>query len=222
MQGLPKFLTGCFLAIAAFTPLVARAGTDSGKVIVSQAPAEEELFVEDRITTQIVSGVLFSPVGIGPDHESFDYAQTNLRLGWMLNTPSENGGFFRGNFEAIAELSGSAVFEGWGNVLIGPTFLVRYNFVQPGWKIVPYAQVGAGFVYTDAYENGNQTAIGQAIEFTPQASVGLKYLACGNWSIDAEFMYHHISNASMADRNGGINALGGFVGATYYFGKLWK
>jgi opacity protein-like surface antigen len=215
MKGFSKLFTTCFVAIAAFANSYIYAGTDSSKEIITKpAPVEEELFVEDRITTQLVTGVLFSPVGIGPDHESFDYEQTNLRLGWMLNTPSPDGGFFRGNFEAIAELSGSAIFDGWGNVMVGPTFLVRYNFVQPEWKVVPYVQVGAGFVYTDAYENMNQTVIGQAWEFTPQASVGLKYLLGNNWSLDAEFMYHHVSNASMADRNGGINSLGGLVGVT--------
>jgi len=222
MKGSLKLLSGCLVAVAAFGTSSLKAGTDTSKEIITKAPIEEELFVEDRITTQLVSGVLFSPIGIGPDHESFDYAQTNLRLGWMLNTPSENGGLLRGNFEALLELSGSAIFEGWGDIIIGPTFLLRYNFVQPKSKFIPYAQIGAGFVYTDAYKNMNQTVIGQAWEFTPQASLGMKYLAGDNWSLDTEFMYHHISNASIADRNGGINSFGGFVGATYYFGKLWK
>jgi hypothetical protein len=35
-------------------------------------------------------------------------------------------------------------------------------------------------------------------------------------------MFHHISNASIANRNDGVNALGGFIGATYYFDKLWQ
>jgi hypothetical protein len=29
----------------------------------------------------------------------------------------------------------------------------------------------------------------------------------------------HISDANQADRNGGVNALGGSLGITYYFGK---
>jgi hypothetical protein len=43
-----------------------------------------------------------------------------------------------------------------------------------------------------------------------------------NWSFDAEFMYHHISNASLADRNIGVNSFGGFVGFTYLFDKPWE
>ncbi len=56
----------------------------------------------------------------------------------------------------------------------------------------------------------------EAIEFTPQASLGLHYLIDEKWSIDAEAMFHHISNAGLAERNRGINALGGFIG-TYLF-----
>ena len=62
----------------------------------------------------------------------------------------------------------------------------------------------------------------EAIEFTPQASLGLHYLINKKWSIDAEAMLHHISNAGLSERNRGINALGGFIGLTYFFDRLWK
>lgn len=200
--------------------LTLHAGTPMSAPVGIRPALEEERFVEDRITVQAVTGALFSPVGIGPDHPTFNYAQTNLRLGWMLNSPGEDHPL-RGNFEAILELSASGVFNGFGNVLIGPSALVRYNFVQPGWIVVPYIQGGAGIVYTDAYEDRSQRAIGQAIEFTPQASIGARFLVAEDWSVDVEGMFHHISNANLADRNKGINALGGFVGASYYFDKLW-
>jgi outer membrane protein W len=100
---------------------------------------------------------------------------------------------------------------------VGLTALIRYNFVQPSAKLFPYAQGGVGIVYTDAYKDLSQDAIGQSIEFTPQGSVGIRYLIHPNWSVDAEAMYHHISNANLAGRNDGINAFGGFIGLTYYF-----
>ncbi|GAB4252347.1 MAG: hypothetical protein OHK005_19590 [Candidatus Methylacidiphilales bacterium] len=198
-------------------------GTSSaGEKLRATALSEPDLFVEDRINVSLMTGPLFSHVGLGPSHPHFNYVMTNLRVGWMLNTPSDNAGLLRGNFEAIGELSTSGVFSGFGSVVIGPTFLVRYNFVQPGWKLVPYVQVGAGFVYTDAYETRSQRAIGQAWEFTPQAAVGFRYLINDHWSVNAEGIYHHISNADMSDRNLGINAVGGLVGVSYFFDKLWK
>jgi hypothetical protein len=192
----------------------------SEPVLLEEAKAG--VFVEDRISFSLMAGALFSHVAIGPDHPHFNYQMTNLRVGWILNTPSDDASILRGCFEAIGELSISSVFSGFGNVMIGPTFLVRYNFVQPNWKVIPYLQAGAGFVYTDAYQNGNQRAIGQAIEFTPQASAGLRYLVNDNWSINAEGIFHHVSNANMSNRNLGINGVGGLIGVTYFFDKLWQ
>jgi hypothetical protein len=211
------FLIAFALAFAA----TLLAGVEMSAPAALRPALEDDRYIEDRITFQVVSGALFSPVGLGPDHPTFNYAQTNLRLGWMLNSPGQDHPL-RGNFEAIIELSTSGIFNGFGDIIIGPTALVRYNFVQPDWKVVPYIQAGAGIVYTDAYEDRTQDAIGQAIEFTPQASVGAKFLVAKDWSVDVEGMFHHISNASIANRNDGVNALGGFIGATYYFDKLWK
>jgi hypothetical protein len=191
---------------------------------VSVTASASPLYTEDRITLQFMTGAAFSPVGIGPsDHPDFNYNLNELRLGWMLNTPDPDGGIFAGNVEALIALSGGAVIESFGSFLVGPTALLRYNFVQPGWKIVPYVQGGAGFIYSDASEDDKeQDAIGQEIEFTPQASVGFRYLLTDNLSVDAEFIYHHISNASMSSRNDGINALGGLVGVSYFFDKIWQ
>ncbi|MEO0453802.1 MAG: acyloxyacyl hydrolase [Verrucomicrobiota bacterium] len=217
-------ILGVFLAIFSSVDLVAEEWyngdfytPDFEKVSVSQ-----DRFVEDRISIEFMAGGVYAPIGIGPSHDTFTYSLTNIRLNWMLNTPSGNGFFLDGNFEAIIELSASYIFTSWGNVIVGPTGLVRYNFVQPGWKVVPYIQAGAGVVYTDAHEDPTQDEIGQAIEFTPQASVGLKFLADEDWSINTELIFHHISNASLSPQNDGTNALGGMVGFTYYFDKLWK
>ena len=204
----------CLIVACTHLPGMARAGDEQDQMARSSHP--NGLFSADRLTFQLVSGVLFSPVGIGPENPTFNYAQTNLRLGWMLNSPSADTSVLRGNYEAILEVSNSIVLDGFGNYIGGVTGLIRRNFVQKDAKIVPYFQIGVGVVYTDAYEDKSQQAIGQAIEFTPQLSIGMRYLLATNWSFDVEGMFHHISNASLADRNDGINALGGFLGVTYF------
>ncbi|MEM6823166.1 MAG: acyloxyacyl hydrolase [Verrucomicrobiota bacterium] len=182
---------------------------------------KDPLFQRNRITLQLTAGALASHVGIGPETDTFNYTMTNLRLGWMLNTPAMSSHPLDGNVEFIFELSASGIFEGAGNYLVGPTALIRYNFVQPNWVVTPYIQVGAGLTFTDASDDQSQRAIGQELEFTPQASIGLKYQVADNWTFDGEFIYHHISNAGLSDRNLGINALGGMIGFTYYFDRLW-
>jgi len=179
--------------------------------------SEVSPYAKGRLSLQLVSGALFSLTNLPEDSPVFNYAQTNLRLGWMLSDPAPQDGFFRGNWEGLVEVSNSIIFKGFGNYIGGITVLFRYNFVQPDWKVIPYVQGGAGIVYNDAYKDETQQAIGQAIEFTPQVSLGLHYLIADKWSLDAEGMLHHISNAGMSKRNRSINALGGFLGITYFF-----
>ena len=192
------------------------------KQVLTKVDAPAPLFTEDRIEFQGMTGALFSPCGVGPSTPHYNYEKTTLRLGWMLNSPDADGCWLDGNFEALIELSTNAAFSGFGNVHVGPTALVRYNFVQQGWKVIPYIQGGAGIVYSDGYENKNQRALGQGFEFTPQAAIGIRYLINDKWSANLEGNFEHISNASTASRNLGTNAIGGQVGVSYFFDKLWK
>lgn len=189
------------------------------QAVPSATQSEADRFTQGRFSMQLVSGALFSLRNLPEDSPDLDYAQTNLRFGWMLQTPGPRNDFLRGNWEGLVEVSNSIIFNGFGNYIGGITGLLRYNFVQPDWRVVPYIQGGVGIVYNDAYKDKTQKAIGQAIEFTPQCSVGLHYLISDKWALDVEGMFHHISNAGMSERNNSINSLGGFLGVTYFFGS---
>jgi lipid A 3-O-deacylase len=171
---------------------------------------------KNRLSLQIVLGSLYAPCGIGPEIPHLAYAQANLRLGWMMSNPSQWLFFPRGNLESIVEFSNSIVYNGFGHYFGGISALIRYNMVQPAWRLFPYLQIGGGVVYTDAYKDRSQRAVGQAIEFLPQAGLGVRYQINPTWSIDAEVIFHHISNAGLAHRNIGVNATGGVVGCTFY------
>ena len=184
------------------------------------------LFQEDRITLEFMTGAMFSPCGLGPHEPVYNYQQNNVRLGWMLVSPDDKENPFRdtpfrGNFEALFETTGSYVWETFGTYMVGITGIVRYNFVQPGWIVVPYIQGGAGVIYTNARNWSNQEAIGGNWEFTPQFAGGLKFLIDDNFCFNIEGAFQHISNACTSARNEGVNAYGGFAGFTYYFDNLW-
>ena len=119
----------------------------------------------------------------------------------------------------MVELTAAPIIYGFGNIVVGPTILLRYNFVQPDWRMVPYLQVGGGFVYNDAYRDHSQRALGEAGEFYLQGTGGLHFLLSSCCSLDIEGGYLHISNAGINERNAGINALGGSLGITYFFSK---
>jgi hypothetical protein len=201
----------CFILIFTF-------GSRSDALSSEELPPRPTQFsIKDRLSLQLVTGSLFSTKLFNGHEHTLDYWQTNLRLGCALNQPEPEESFFRGNFEALLEITGSIIYRGPGTYLAGATALLRYNFVQPDARFLPYVQAGAGIVFNDIYKDQSQDAVGQAIEFTPQASLGVRYLIHPNWSLDAEAMFHHISSANLSDRNDGINALGGFIGVTYFF-----
>ncbi len=186
----------------------------------NESGIQQKIYVKDRLSVQMVSGVLSSPTCIASRTPAMNYWQTNIRFAWMFSELKKRRHFLRGNFEALLEITNSFIYKGPGNYIGGLTGLVRYNFGQPDWKLVPYLQAGVGFIYTDTYKEDN-APIGQALEFNPQLSFGIRRLINQNWSIDAEAMFHHMSNAGMDDINEGINASGGFIGLTYYFDRLF-
>jgi hypothetical protein len=185
------------------------------------APAAESAhacppFAKGQWTLEVLSGMFFAPTGIGPTIPTFDYAPVNLRLGYIVIDPIWSGPM-RGCGEVLLDVTAAPVTTGFGDVLGGPSILLRWNFVQPGWRLVPYTQAGAGFIFTDAHEDRTQMAIGQSFEFLLQAGAGARYLVNDRWALNAEFDFEHISNGGTNRRNWGVNALGGFVGVTYFF-----
>jgi lipid A 3-O-deacylase len=174
----------------------------------------ETPFDKGKLELQSASGAYFS-VGHS-DQPSLNYSSTAYRLGIMLNTP-DGEGWLRGNCELMLQLFGGSVFDGPGNYLGGAAVVLRYNFVQPQAKWVPYAQIGAGAVYNDIYKDQSQRLIGEAWEFDLEATIGIRYFLNNRWSANLEGGYRHISNADGNGRNVGLNSLGAGIGLGYHF-----
>jgi hypothetical protein len=147
---------------------------------------------------------------------SMGYAVGALRLGWMLSTASGEG-LFRGNTEVLVEVFGAEIFEGPGSYLAGGTLFVRYNFVQAESKWVPYFQLGAGGLYSDASQDQSQRLIGSDFEFNLQAGLGVRYFVSDRCAVVLEAQYRHISNACLSDRNVGVDAVGAALGFSYFY-----
>ncbi len=210
------------LLIAGFFGGNLPAGTVDFRVSASEvrAPAVDARFERNHFELSLVTGALFSPADLGNifprTRTNFDYTQSELRLGLMLNSPWE-AGLLRGNFEALIGFGGGAVIHGPGTALANGDLFIRYNFIQPGAWIVPYGQFGMGLVASDVARDLSQRLIGGTVEFVLQTGVGFRFLLNPQWSLDLEGVYQHISNADTADPNVGVNAFGGLAGATYSF-----
>jgi hypothetical protein len=154
-----------------------------------------------------VDTIIPGPIGRPP----LETVLATFRYGWMLN--SQRSGFPFGNEEFLLEVFGGPVTGGPGSYLAGGTFLLRHNFVWGRHPIVvPYFQIGAGLVGSDASSDHSQFSIGLPVEFNLQSSLGLRWRLNQSWSVNTEFNYRHISNAGLSSRNGGYDLLGGFIG----------
>ena len=175
----------------------------------------DPVFHPGATTTQVLVGAYFSS-GLGPSIPKFNYVPVTFRMGWILNGPGD----FRvggGSWEALADVTAASIATRYGTYLAGSSVYLRYNFAELGTALVPYQQVGAGFLFNDAYHDLTQRAIGQDFEFHLHYEIGLRYFVTPNLSLDLEGGIQHISNANMADRNYGVNSFGAQVGFTYYF-----
>jgi lipid A 3-O-deacylase len=180
--------------------------------------AEDDAWAPARWSVEVLTGAYFVPSHFGPHKTpTFDLEATDVRLGYVLCGPIWEGTVLRGDWEVLLEATTAAVLRGPGNIVVGPSALVRRNFAEEGSPQTIYVQAGAGIVYNDAYRDLQQRAIGQADEFYLSVAVGYRYALSCQWALEAELGYVHISNADLAPRNGGINALGASVGLVYSF-----
>lgn len=204
------------LPLVAITALLlphAEAGTRmvSDKRIVATISSP---FDAGKLELQSATGAYYS---VGHSSQpTLNYSSSSLRLGVMLNSPSGDG-WMRGNWEPMIQLFGGSSFEGPHGSLGGAALVLRYNFVQPDARWVPYVQIGVGAVYNNIYKDHAQRSIGQAWELDLEAVVGIRYFFCESWSANLEGGYRNIANMGMNDRDVGLNSLGAGIGLGYHF-----
>jgi hypothetical protein len=208
------FLALAFLAMP--TPLTA--GEPSHKSFVeltTQKPLNP--FEKGVCEVNFMAGASWSPVLRGKDRRpGFDYAKVTGGVGWMLTDPGKPG-FWRGNWETFITAFASSVIAGPGSYLAGGRGLLRYNFVQPETRWVPFVDIGAGVLRNDAYKDSNQLLIGGEWAFSLQAQGGVRFFVSPRWALIAATQFEHISNAGLYSRNVGVNSLGGTLGVASFF-----
>jgi len=188
-------------------------GADAiGETPVADPDSIEALFSRGQFEGALTSGALFSPFLATLNRPTINYTITEVQVGYMLGDVKGEGGL-RGNFEFIGEGFGSAIFHGPGSFIAGITLWGRYNFVQPGWRFVPFLQAGAGLTSTDVPHR----YVGQPFNFNLELGAGTRFFVAPRWALAAEFRYQHISNANTGRHNLGINAAGPILGVSYFF-----
>ena len=126
-----------------------------------------------------------------------------LRYGWILTDPA-GPGFLRGQFEYAVDVVPIFLVDQKKGTAYGfglNPFALKWNFRKPR-KVVPYFELGGGTLFTNIEVPPGTSKV----NFTSSGAVGLHFLRSKyNWNAELRFM--HISNASLANLNPGINTL---------------
>jgi len=163
----------------------------------------------------VTEGFYSSTLVPSPRKPIFSFAETDVQLGYML--PVIGKSFYRGNFEGLMDFFLWASTREQSGILGGGALGLHYNFVQPGWRFVPYLGASLGLSGNDLYVDGSQKIIGGPFEFVLQAKVGARYFISRNWGLVIEGGYEHVSNDNIYPRNVGLNQTGGRFGLFYTF-----
>lgn len=151
-------------------------------------------------------------VGIAGGKTKNNFWAMQLRLGRVLRKAS-GVGFLRGHLEYAVEILPAFVIGQSTNVFGGgiTPFLLQYNFTGGG-RFVPFIQSGVGWLFTTRKVPEGTSHV----NFTPQVGVGAYWFHRPSSAVVFGVRYHHISNASTAERNPGHNALYIYTGISWW------
>lgn len=216
-------------ALLCFSTLGLVAGEDSKDLkntpridlgIETAPPADKDWSVE------LGSGVLFSNIRTGTGN---NYTMVPIQLAGVLKIDDVSldtfaDGIFRGYTEFLFRGDFYQVTFGQENHLAGVSVGPRYNFVQPGWKVVPFVEGTVGILFADSdpstYGDGQHRGLGQDFEFTFGVAAGVRYDITDDWYLRLSCDYMHVSNAGLSEpdhENKPIDALGPKLSVGYRF-----
>jgi lipid A 3-O-deacylase len=198
-------------AFAACVIVLAYAQIFAGTEQTRTEATTEELNPQ-RFELAVESGYLFGAINPPQDYQvGAEFLTARVRWG-VLQGDTWLRGYHQFYVSAIAE----PIFRGIENHYFGFNLGMRYNFVRPGSRFVPYISggVGAGWIDSHPEVPGGQ---GQDFTFNILSAAGVSYLLDDHWKISVGALYEHLSNAGQTDPNPSLNLFGPQVSVGYSF-----
>src|SRR5438034_8793309 len=193
----------------AFVILLTASRMFAGTEISNETAA---VFNPPRFEVAVESGYLFGVINPPQDYEIGALFLTG-RVRWgVLDTDSWLRGYNQFYVSAIAE----PIFRGIENHYFGINFGVRYNFVRPAARLIPYISGGVGLGWIDSHPS-IPGAQGQDFTFNILTAAGICYKMNDHWKLNVGLLYQHLSNAGQTDPNPSLNLLGPQIGLNYSF-----
>ena len=202
-----KSLRVCFACVV----LLACSQTFGGIEQPRVATATEELNPQ-RFEFAIESGYLFGAINPPASYEiGAEFLTARIRWGVM-----QGDTWLRGYNQFYISAIVEPIFRGIENHYFGLNLGMRYNFVRPGSRFVPYFSGGLGLGWIDSHPEipGGQ---GQDFTFNVLSAAGISYIVNDHWKLNVGALYQHLSNGEQTDPNPSLNLFGPQVGVTYSF-----
>jgi hypothetical protein len=114
--------------------------------------------------------------------------------------------FLRGNLEMSGGLVRTIVVKGPESYFGGSVLGLRYNFIQPGAKLIPYAELRAGGGLCDS--RGVSHSLQTDFTFTYLHGASFRYDVNPRCSVTVGVLDQHLSNAWLASPDYGVDSLG--------------
>jgi len=159
----------------------------------------------------IESGYLFGAINPPTSYEiGAEFLTARIRWGVVHDT------WLRGYNQFYVSAMAEPIFRGIENHYFGFDLGMRYNFVRPGSRFVPYISGGVGAGWIDSHPEipGGQ---GQDFTFNILSAAGVSYSVNDHWKINVGALYEHLSNGGQTDPNPSLNLFGPQVGMNYSF-----
>ena len=174
--------------------------------------ATTEVLNPHRFELAVESGYLFGAINPPTGYEiGAEFLTARVRWG-VVQRDIWLRGYNQFYISAVAE----PIFRGIENHYFGLNLGMRYNFVRPGCRFVPYVSGGLGLGWIDSHPEvpGGQ---GQDFTFNILSAAGISYLVDDHWKISVGALYQHLSNGGQTDPNPSLNLFGPQAGVSYSF-----
>src|SRR6266404_7918393 len=147
-----------------------------------------EEFNPQRFEFAIESGFLFGAINPPASYEiGAEFLTARIRWGVVRGDT-----WLRGYNQFYVSAMAEPIFRGIENHYFGFNFGMRYNFVRPASRFVPYISggVGAGWIDSHPEVSGAQ---GQDFTFNILSAAGVSYIVNDHWKINVGALYEHLS-----------------------------
>jgi hypothetical protein len=185
----------------------------------------------DRLSTRFVRDDLNAPsfeiatestymLGCFGNPHAYEIAAQYVTARWRWGAIHDPASWLRGYNQVYFLAMGEYFARGLENHYFGISSGLRYNFVRPGWRFVPYISGGVGLGFVDATRDPEPGALGQDFTFNILTALGIAWQLNDHWKANIGAQYQHLSNAGLSEPerpNSSLNSIGPQIGVTYSF-----